>query len=76
MDTEKCSTHLRQAHEHLRAAAQSAHERVLGKDVARNLRGAARNFLKAGLEALDKADARSAGEAPATETPAPTPTGR
>ncbi len=72
MDTQNCSAHLRQAHEHLRAAAQSAGERVLGKDVARNLRGAARNFLKAGLEALDKADSRSSGAAPAAEPTAPT----
>ena len=54
---------LKDARAHLHQAAQAMEERVLGKDVARHLRDAARSVLQAGLAAIDERD-RRAGEAP------------
>ncbi len=50
---------IKDAHTHLRHAAQAMEERVLGKDVASHLRQAARSVLQAGLAAIDERDRRS-----------------
>lgn len=55
---------IKDAHTHLRQAAQALEERVLGKDVASHLRQAARSMLQAGLAAIDERDRRAADGQP------------
>ncbi len=55
---------LKDARAHLHHAAQAMEERVLGKDVAKHLRDAARSMLQAGLAAIDEREQRRAGDTP------------
>lgn len=56
------ATELDQAHDHLRQAARGfadrLGERLVGNDTVHHLRQAARHALMAGVEAIDKAEAR------------------